>query len=112
MTRNLALITWHSAGLQAVDIAQPRHPSQAGWYSPTPLPTVANEDPALSRGPNNVVMWSYPIIRNGLVYVVDIRNGLYILRYTGRHAGEAARLRFLEGNSNLGDAVRLARPIH
>jgi hypothetical protein len=36
-----------------------------------------------------------------------IRNGLYILRYTGRRAGEVGRIRFVEGNSNLGDAVRL-----
>jgi hypothetical protein len=52
-------------------------------------------------------MWSYPIVADGLVYVVDIRNGLYILRYTGPHAGDVTTLRFLEGNSNLGDAVRL-----
>jgi len=54
-------------------------------------------------------MWSYPIIRDGLIYVIDIRNGLYILRYTGPHAGEVADIRFLEGNSNLDDDVRQAR---
>ena len=53
-------------------------------------------------------MWSYPIIRNGLIYVIDIRNGLYILRYTGPHADEVADIHFLEGNSNLGDAVALS----
>jgi hypothetical protein len=68
---------------------------------------VAIEDPALSRGPNKVVMWSYPIIRDGLIYVADIRNGLYVLRYSGPHAGEVDTLRFLEGNSNLGDATRI-----
>jgi hypothetical protein len=109
LTRDLALLTWHSAGLQAIDIARPHRLTQAGWFSPTPLPAVANEDPALSRGPNRVVMWSYPIIRNGLIYVVDIRNGLYVLRYTGPHAGDVSRIRFLEGNSNLGDAGRLDR---
>jgi len=109
LTRDLALIAWHSGGMQAVDISDPRHPTQGGWYSPTPLATVANEDPALSAGPNKVVFWSYPIVRDGLVYVVDIRNGLYILRYTGPKAHEVAGLRFLEGNSNLGDAVRLAK---
>jgi hypothetical protein len=40
--------------------------------------------------------------------VVDIRNGLYVLRYTGRHAREVNHTRFLEGNSKLGDALRLA----
>lgn len=68
---------------------------------------MAIEDPALSRGPNKVVMWSYPIIKDGLIYVVDVRNGLYVLRYTDPHTDEVAGLTFLEGNSNLGDAVRL-----
>ncbi len=53
-------------------------------------------------------MWSYPIISNGLIYVVDIRNGLYILQYRGPHAGEVMHTHFLEGNSNLGDALRLS----
>jgi len=106
---DLAFDDWHSGGLQAIDIANPAGPRQAGWYSPVPLATVATEDPALGRGPNKVTMWSYPIIRDGLIYVIDIRNGLYILRYTGPHAGQVAGIRFLEGNSNLGDAVRLAR---
>ncbi|MQA88195.1 MAG: hypothetical protein GEV03_27140 [Streptosporangiales bacterium] len=103
--RNLALITWHSSGFQVVDVADSRRPRQAAEFRPLPLSSVATEDPALSLGPGKVVMWSYPIIRNGLIYVVDIRNGLYILRYRGPHAGEVARTRFLEGNSNLGDAV-------
>jgi hypothetical protein len=68
---------------------------------------VANEDPALSMGTNKVVMWSFPIIKDGLIYVVDVRNGLYILNYTGPRAGEVESLAFLEGNSNLGDAIRL-----
>jgi hypothetical protein len=52
-------------------------------------------------------MWSFPIVRNGIVFVVDIRNGLYVLRYTGARSSEISGLRFLEGNSNLGDAARL-----
>jgi hypothetical protein len=109
LTRDLAFVTWHSGGLQAMDIRDPNRLRQTGWYSPTPLPSVANEDPALSGGTNKVVMWSFPVIDDGLVYVVDVRNGLYILRYTGRRAGEVRRIDFLEGNSNLGDARRLDR---
>jgi hypothetical protein len=107
-TRNVVLDSWHSGGLQAIDVSDPSVPAQLGWFSPTPLTSVATEDPALSRGPNKVVMWSFPIVRNGLIYVVDIRNGLYVLRYTGPRAAEVSGLRFLEGNSNLGDALRLA----
>jgi hypothetical protein len=113
LTRNLALITWHSDGLQAIDISDPAVTAQAGWFSPTPVASVANEDPALSSGDNKVVMWSFPIVKDGLIYVIDVRNGLYILRYTGPRAREVTGLSFLEGNSNLGDAARLdksARP--
>jgi hypothetical protein len=104
----LVFDSWHSGGLQAIDVENPAMPSQAGWFSPTPLSSVALDDPALSRGPNKVVVWSFPIIKDGLIYVVDIRNGLYILEYTGRQADEVADIDFLEGNSNLGDAEDLA----
>jgi hypothetical protein len=110
LTRNLALVSWHSGGLQAIDISNPTRLRQTGWFSPEPLASVATEDPALSSGDNKVVMWSFPVVRDGLIYVVDIRNGLYILRYTGPRAREVSRLEFLEGNSNLGDARRLAWP--
>jgi hypothetical protein len=40
---------------------------------------------------------------------VDIRNGLYVLRYTGPGAKEVSKIKFLEGNSNLGGAARLER---
>jgi hypothetical protein len=106
---DLAIATWHSGGLQVTDISDASHPKQTGVYEPQPLAHVVTEDPALSRGPNKVVFWSYPVIKDGLIYVVDIRNGLYILRYTGPHANEVNTIKFLEGNSNLGDAPRLDR---
>ena len=102
----LALVTWHSGGLQAISIEDPVHPRQTGSFLPRPLREVATEDPALSSGRNKVVMWSYPIIKDGLIYVTDIRNGLYVLRYTGEGHEAVDRIRFYEGNSNLGDARR------
>lgn len=110
LTKNLVLITWHSGGLQAIDVSKPRKPRQAAEFLPEPLPAVFYEDPALSAGQDKVVMWSFPIVKDGLIYVVDLRNGLYVLRYKGPHAKEISRTRFLEGNSNLGDALRFERP--
>jgi hypothetical protein len=104
VTKNLAFITWHSGGLQAVSIENPLGPTQVAQFSPEPLPFVETEDPALSSGPDKVVMWSYPIIKDGLIYVVDIRNGLYILKYHGPFEDDVTAIRFLEGNSNLGEA--------
>lgn len=104
---NLAFTTWHSSGLQAFSIKNPAQPQQTGVFSPRPLRSVTTEDPALSKGRNKVVMWSYPIIRDGLIYVTDVRNGLYILRYDGPGAAKVDNIGFYEGNSNLGAAMRL-----
>ena len=110
LTKNLAFITWHSGGLQAVSIENPLQPRQIAQFSPIPLSSVQTEDPVLSSGLDKVVMWSYPIIKDGLMYMVDVRNGLYILRYHGPFEGEVAEIRFLEGNSNLGEAQIWERP--
>lgn len=109
VTKSLAFISWHSGGLQAVDVTNPREPSQAAEFLPEPLPFVLQEDPALSAGQDKVVTWSFPIIQDGLIYVTDVRNGLYIVRYKGPLAAEVAKIKFLEGNSNQGDAVKLGR---
>lgn len=106
LTRDLAFVSWHSAGLEAIDISDPANPARAGSFKPAPLPSVATEDPALSLGRDKVVMWSYPVVSDGLIYVVDVRNGLYILRFIGKGAEDVAAIDFLEGNSNLGDALR------
>ena len=72
---------------------------------------MLDEDPRLSddtlpdRTDNKVVMWSYPVIEDGLIYVVDLRNGLYILKYNGPYEQEVSDVKFLEGNSNQGDAL-------
>jgi hypothetical protein len=98
VTSDLALVTWYAGGLQAIDISDPTAPFQLAELRPEPLPQVEKEDPGL--GGNPVEMWSYPVVQDGLIYVVDVRNGLYILRYHGRH-GEQLQRHFLEGNSNL-----------
>jgi hypothetical protein len=98
-TENLAFVTWYSAGLQIIDLEDPAAPRSLVDFRPEPLASVITEDPSLGAVP--VEMWSYPVIKDGLVYVVDTRNGLYILRYHGLHAREVSEEDFLEGNSNL-----------
>ncbi|HEY5925368.1 MAG TPA: hypothetical protein VIV11_26975 [Kofleriaceae bacterium] len=99
-THDLALATWYAGGLQMIDISDPSAPFQLAEFRPEPLVSVRQEDPGL--GGSKVEMWSYPIIKDGLIYVIDSRNGLYVLRYNGRWAEEIKQRKFLEGNSNLG----------
>jgi hypothetical protein len=110
LTPHIAFTTWHSGGFQAVSVADPDDPTQLAEFFPEPLDEVMLEDPRLSSDPDTgrhekVVMWSYPIIRRGLIYVVDLRNGLYVLEYEGPFEREVDRIRFLEGNSNQGNAL-------
>lgn len=109
LTQNLAILTWHSGGLQAVDISKPAAPAQAAEFKPEPVPAVIQEDPVLSSGRDKVVAWSYPVIKDGLIYYTDVRNGLYIVRYKGPFESEVSGIDFLEGNSNQGDALRIFR---
>ncbi|MDQ3741961.1 MAG: hypothetical protein M3389_13565, partial [Actinomycetota bacterium] len=110
LTRSLAILTWHSAGLQAIDLSDPARPAPAAEFIPEPLASVQLEDPALSSAEDKVVMWSFPIVKDGLIYTVDLRNGLYILRYRGPHAEEVSTTKFLDGNSNSGDLGRFDAP--
>jgi hypothetical protein len=110
LTPHIALSTWHSGGLQAVSIQNAHRPYQLAEFLPEPLDEVMLEDPRLSSDPDTgrnekVVMWSYPVIKDGLIYVVDLRNGLYVLKYRGAFEREVERITFLEGNSNQGDAL-------
>jgi hypothetical protein len=113
LTPSIAFSTWHSGGFQAMDVTNPANVTQLAEFKPTPLPIIGAEDPRLSsdkpadwgRSDVKVVMWSYPVIQNGLIYVVDLRNGLYILKYNGPYENEVNQVGFLEGNSNQGDAL-------
>ena len=110
LTPNIAFSTWHSGGLQAVSVEDPRRPYRLAEFTPKPLGSVLLEDPRLSSDPDTgrdekVVMWSYAVVEDGLIYVVDLRNGLYVLEYQGPHQDEVSRIRFLDGNSNQGDAL-------
>ena len=75
------------------------------------------EDPRLSSDPDTgrnekVVMWSYPVIQDGLIYVIDLRNGLYVLDYKGPHAKEVDADRLPGGQLQPGRraVLRAGRP--
>jgi hypothetical protein len=102
---SLTLLTWYSGGLRAVDTTDPNRPIEAGVFVPkaTKDAPVERDTRLFFTGDANPrrtgAMWSYPVVQNGLIYVVDIDLGLYILRYTGPHAAEVNKAAFVEGNS-------------
>ncbi len=96
---NVALVSWYAGGLRAIDISDPARPTELAAFLPEPLARVDVEDPLLSAA--HVMGWSYPVVQDGLVYLVDARNGLYVLRYEGPREEEIAAASFRDGSSNL-----------
>jgi len=95
---DLALITWYSSGLQVFDIADATQPQRVAEYRPQgAAPGLRDQQ----LGATLALTWSYPIVRDGLIYVADIDEGLYVLRYHGPHEEQLAAVAFAEGNSNL-----------
>lgn len=95
---DLALVSWYSSGLQIFDLADPAHPQRLAEFRPQ-ASDPGQRDPQL--GATLTLTWSYPIARDGLIYVADINQGLYVLRYHGPDQEALDRLAFAEGNSNL-----------
>ena len=93
-----------------VDISDPKKPTKLTEFVATPVIPILQEDPVLSSGGDKVVAWSYPIIKDGIIYFVDVRNGLYAVRYSGPYENEVSNVDFIEGNSNLGDALKFEKP--
>lgn len=116
VTRGYALASWYGGGLRVIDVSTPATPTEAASFVPVPVQATATEPATSAPGwgtatpgkPDDdwrVQVWSYPIVRDGLIYVVDTRSGLYVLRATGDEAlaSELGAIGFVEGNSNLGD---------
>ncbi len=95
----IALVAWHGAGFIAASTSGGTLTALASFV-PEPLPRVATEDPRLTAGPVKVAVWSTPIVSDGLIYLVDVRNGLYVLRFEGPGEDLLAETRYREGNSN------------
>src|SRR4051794_13230472 len=92
LSPDVALLPWYAGGLRAVDLPDPARPREDGAFVPKPsfppelrderlffppqdspgtLPTDTTK-PGSKAQPWTGAMWSYPVVQNGLVYVVDI----------------------------------------
>jgi hypothetical protein len=98
LTQHLAFISWYSAGLQVFDLSNPDEPTVVAQYRPD---FVQPLDLDRQLGAARAMTWSYPVLRNGLVYVVDINQGLVVLRYRGVYEDEVAAVAFADGSTNL-----------
>ena len=104
---DLAFVTWYSSGLQVFDVSNASQPVRLVEFRPQAV-EAGTRDPQL--GATSTMTWSYPIVRGGLIYVADINQGLYVLRYQGPHQDQVAQAGFAEGNSNLTPAEAAPTP--
>jgi hypothetical protein len=91
---DMGLVSWYAAGVQAVDLSDPEAPTRLGQFVPQALEGA----PSTYLGSYPIQMFSYPIVRDGMIYVSDSAGGLYVLRYTGPRADWLANVGRAEGN--------------
>jgi hypothetical protein len=91
---DLVFISWYAGGLQVLDASDPLAPRRVAQF----VPAGEGAAPVSYIGSYPVQTWSYPILRDGYLYVVDIQSGLYVLRYTGPGAEDVAAVPHAEGN--------------
>jgi len=76
---DVAFVTWFGGGVQALDVSDPTTPERVAQF----VPAGEGAAEASYVGTYPVQIWSYPLLDDGLLYVVDIQSGLYVLRYIG-----------------------------
>ena len=88
---NLAFVVWQSAGIRAVDISNPFSPREVGYFFPKPV-----DEAVRAAVGGNIVhvkkpelnMRSFPMLKDGFIYVLDGFNGVYVLKYEGPYKEE------------------------
>jgi len=95
---DLVFFSWFAGGVQALDVSNPQEPRRVAQF----VPAGEGSAPQSYVGSYPVQTWSYPILRDGLLYVADIQSGLYILRYTGPGTEDIAAVSWAEANVMVG----------
>jgi hypothetical protein len=75
-------------------VSDPLQPERVAQF----VPAGDGAAPLSYIGSYPVQTWSYPVLYRGLLYVVDIQSGLYVLRYHGPGAESVAATERAEGN--------------
>ncbi len=83
---DLAYIAYYSDGLRILDITDPAHPEEAGYFDTSPY-DVADYEGAWG---------AYPYLPSGNILVSDISTGLWILRITGGDYDKDGSITFLD----------------
>lgn len=88
---NLAFVVWQSGGIRAVDISNPFAPREVGYFFPKPVDeavraAVGGKVEHVKKPELNVR--SFPMLKDGFIYVLDGFSGVYVLKYEGPYHEE------------------------
>jgi hypothetical protein len=80
---NLVFTSWTAGGVRAIDISNPGTPFEAGFFFNKPVQQTQTGEVNLELRITN-----HPVLRDGLLYGLDVDSGLYVLKYTGPRSKE------------------------
>lgn len=82
---NRAYSAWYSYGIVALDLTDPAHPKKVGQFIP-----ASSSAKAGSLGPGPPFVWGVAIDpATGVIYLSEMRNGLWIIQPTGSAASSS-----------------------
>ncbi|HEX6674903.1 MAG TPA: hypothetical protein VF486_07740 [Actinomycetes bacterium] len=85
---NLEYASWYSDGVRVVDLADPAHPREVGYFVPPATGTAPDGVSAPGGGRTFPLVWG--VYRaNGLVFASEMGSGLWIFRYRPASGGSA-----------------------
>jgi hypothetical protein len=90
--KKMLFVAWFNAGVRAVDIRDPYHPREAGYYIPATTDVtdkrcvkVGDAGTAVERCKVAIQTNNLEVDERGYIYIVDRANtGMHILEFTGR----------------------------
>ena len=84
----LEYASWYSDGVRVVDLSDPAHPREVGYFVPPAAGTAPDAVRAPGGGTSFPMVWGvYPA--NGLVFASEMGSGLWIFRYRPPAASSA-----------------------
>jgi len=93
--KNIMFTSWNNGGLRAIDISDPGMPFELGAYFPPPVGATAAGDIVPDLSLNNP-----PTLKDGLLYIMDRVNGVYVFEYTGPRRDEIPTSGLYTGEQN------------
>jgi hypothetical protein len=80
LVNDIEYVSWYSDGIRIVDLTDPSHPTEIGYFVPPPTTDPQAHFLGQGRGSNFAMVWGVAVA-DGYIYLSDMNSGLWIVRH-------------------------------